>query len=162
MNRIIKFRAWQKNHKKIGRVKSISFNEKSEIEHLCFHNGDNCAPVYSNYWKNHKEWDLDNLELMEFTGLKDKNGKEIYEGDIVKWVNGKHYWEAIISTLKDSKSNTLYAIETFHNCTSDEFDEIYTYERSNSRMGFRNDVEFLSKKIEVIGNIYENPELLEK
>ena len=98
----------------------------------------------------------------QYTCLKDKNGKEIYEGDIVKWVNGKHYWEAIISTLKDSKSNTLYAIETFHNCTSDDFDEIYTYERSNSRMGFRNDVEFLSKKIEVIGNIYENPELLEK
>ena len=137
MNRIIKFRAWQKNHKKIGRVKSISFNEKSEIEHLCFHNGDNCAPVYSNYWKNHKEWDLDNLELMEFTGLKDKNGVEIYEGDILAY------------------ENTL----NFKTVLQNHF-EIKWEDYGNGMVGF---TQFSPRnKFVVCGNIYENPELLNK
>src|SRR5574344_1668233 len=56
----------------------------------------------------------------QFTGLTDKNGVKIFDGDIVQWTFGKHYWEAVISVAEHNKSNTLYAIETYHNCTKDE------------------------------------------
>lgn len=98
--------------------------------------------------------------IMQFTGLHDKNGKEVYEGDYVKWTFGGYYWEAIIQTVPNNKSNTLYAIETYHNCTLNEDETTYTFERSDSRKGSRNDIEYLSTNIEVLGNIYENPELL--
>ena len=74
----------------------------------------------------------DEYTVMQCTGLKDRNGKLIYEGDIVKetltdFINEKHIivveWDAL---------NASYNFENLHNC-----------ER------------------EVIGNIYENPELLE-
>ena len=94
----------------------------------------------------------------QFTELIDKNGNKIFEGDLVRWTNGKHYWEAVISTLPNSKTNTLYAIETYCNLSTyfDEFDEeIYSFERTDERKGIRNELEFLSKNIEIIGNIHE-------
>ena len=89
--------------------------------------------------------------LMQFTGLKDKNGKEIYEGDIVKIYKYKSdYW--------------------------DETELIETEHPQQIKMGFNNqyfprwtlcdlylkDLQFVGSydKLEVIGNIYENPELL--
>lgn len=95
----------------------------------------------------------------QYTGLTDKNGVKVFEGDIVKWTYGDHYWEAIISTIPNNKSNTLYAVETFHNCTIDEEKDIYTYERSVSRHGVRNEIEYLSNNSEVIGNIHDKPVL---
>lgn len=77
-------------------------------------------------------------ELMQYTGLKDKNGKEIYEGDIINYFG---------------KTDAMH----FGVCTTEvRFDE--------HRCGFAPMSWWVSQTnrdvLEVIGNIYENPELL--
>lgn len=82
--------------------------------------------------------DFKNFELSQYTGLKDKNGKEIYEGDIF----------------------------TDDDCSKKRF--IFEYNGLNltvREVGYRIGSLFITDdmiKLEVIGNIYENPELLEE
>ena len=93
------------------------------------------------------EWIVNNdLELMQSTGLKDKYGKEIFEGDII--TNGKD----IVHVIKRH--------ETFGFYTLIDGREIFLgNEMSIEKL--EKDVEEFSKVAEIIGNIYENPELLE-
>lgn len=79
-------------------------------------------------------------ELEQYTGLKAKNGKEIYEGDIVRYTT-EYYGK---------KREHLRVVE-WEEWDSDDFGEPHN-------IGYRN----LSGYEEVIGNIHENPELLEE
>lgn len=104
-------------------------------------------------------WDETGLILMQFTGLKDKNGKEIYESDIVRILYTD--W----SSKSDSDPRTLeqYLIDISHVGQVVFNDNSWEVKKHSIKY---NDFVFSSINhgkygfIEVIGNIYENPELL--
>ncbi len=75
------------------------------------------------------------LELMQFTGLHDKNGKEIWEGDIINQVVKRGVWE---------------------------YHQPVTYQEHLAQFRFGTFATTDLVAIEVIGNIYENPELIKE
>ncbi len=79
--------------------------------------------------------------VMQFTGLKDKNGEEIYEGDIVKW---ELRYPAV-------KGQFAKGIIVFHN-SGFKIDKL--------GFSYQDERYYSIKNSEVIGNIYENPELV--
>lgn len=92
--------------------------------------------------------DADNI-LMQYTGLKDKNGKEIYDGDIVEIEDGKKYAE------KDTTWNYQYkAVVEWKECCFDLDRTISSFKYGG------HDLYFLADKVEVIGNIYEDQSLI--
>ena len=115
MQREIKFRAWDKQEGKMYEWENFGFGRRD---------------LYLNW--NRVIGDPDRFNIMQFTGLKDKNGKEIYEEDILR------IGEGLIR-------------------------EVY-WDEDNSRWGMKDQTTFgpiiFERWAEVIGNIYENPELL--
>lgn len=130
-----KFRAW---HNELGRMMSISdmwFNVDSLGEI-----GLNDA-VMNDYIT----VSPDEIELMQSTGLKDKNGQEIFEGDII--TNGK-------DVMSIKRHDTLGFYIDFKGKIDFIADGADLEE-------FEEDAKEIANIIEIIGNIYENPELLE-
>lgn len=124
MNKL-RFRAWDKSEKKMKRVYSIKFNEQGEAVSI----QDEFADNYETY----VTYDVKYYELLQSTGLFDKNGKEIYEGDIVKnEINEVGY-------IEWSKCR-------FNFC--DSVGHFYLFS-----IGAR-------QPFEILGNIYEHPHLL--
>jgi len=131
MSREIKFRAWLKEDKKMENVKTIDFTDKT-IRCLKKNEFINAYLL--------RRVSFDDVELMQYTGLKDKNSKEIYEKDIVscnKYKNIVVFFENGCFKVRYPKNDTTNII-----CTLDTFLEKY--------------------KCKISGNIYENFELLEE
>ena len=129
--REIKFRAWDK-------VKGVMIYEDSEDNDFLIGLDGNVGSYDDDDGGKiglHEHWYKADVELMQFTGLKDKNGKEIYEGDIVKsnligenrlsWVN---FWDGCFTVEGSGLAALAYKI-----------------------FGW-----------EIIGNIYEHSNLLDK
>lgn len=87
-----------------------------------------------------EQYDFDEVEFMKNTGMKDKNGKYIYEGDIVR-VKGT--WDCIIQYKQSSCAFVLKSID------------------SRWSTGYFSNCDDIEEMLEVIGNIYENKELVE-
>ena len=137
MNRPLKFRAWDKEEKVLYQVEEIFFRDDGTI---CAVNRPDIT------WKDQK---FELVDLMQYTGLKDRNGKEIYEGDILKHsdtfypdVNQPEYFEV------------RYVMAPFGGYVACKEDGP---KRLVARL-FDDD----GYQTEVIGNRWENPELVPK
>lgn len=161
--REIKFRAWQKYHKKMVEVTNISFDDNGEINGVATF-VENQAPQHISYRDDLlgrfflKDERGMVLELMQFTGLKDKKGVEIYEGDIIRFTNSIDEIDNEVGTVtwEQGECNFVAQYKT-SNCVTQEGNgtTITIYLISNET--YQECVEY-----EVIGNVYQNPELLER
>ena len=131
-NREIKFRAWDKIRKRM--IAEPQFDYVVENGKHLIHN-----------MFDERGRQVEEFELMQYTGLKDKNGKEIYEGDILsisEYADGDFI-------IKPHNSKVVFVEGGFR---LNAIDSLFEYE-SLSHIS-------LNKIGCIIGNIYENPELL--
>ncbi|MDJ8959746.1 YopX family protein [Clostridium perfringens] len=131
MGRDIKFKGWDSVNEVMLPVESINFREG----YVSLNEGDNSLTDT-----------LEMIELIQYTGLKDKNGKEVYEGDIIE----SPLWEAepyeivfkdYAFKARDIRKKIMYGSDLFF-----DIDDLLSG--------------CVGETFEVIGNIYENPELL--
>jgi len=119
----IRFRAWDAVEKKMVRVTSLSWEYPSGLEV----NGSNVSlPEH----------------LMQFTGLTDRHGKEIWEGDVVKWecrektYQNRVYWD---------EAYAMFQVKNFYDSGQDSPCDAFSEDC----------------KFEVLGNLYEHPKCLD-
>ena len=119
MSREIKFRAWDKHHNSMEYINDLYWFVENGIH----------------------DFNDDNYIFMQNTGLKDKNGKEIYDSDIVKvtWGSGK----IVFYEVKYCESLGYHFLRDTKNKEDDDIICIYDY-----------------NQMDVIGNVFDNPELL--
>lgn len=82
----IKFRAYHKARKEIYPVLFINFDKKIVTLNVE-------QTMYGEWYRNEP---LDRVQLMQYTGLKDNNGVDIYEGDIVEHLDGEYSFRGVV------------------------------------------------------------------
>lgn len=144
----IKFRVWDKKIKQWIEYGDIFIDEEGEVYLI-----EERTWAYQSYM--HKENITEQVEIMQYTGLKDKNGKEIYEGDLIK------------KKFKDREIGEFYAVgQVVFGHWYAGFTVPYNYHGYNKLERLSNSCDkdgwvVANRDMEVIGNIYENPELTE-
>lgn len=152
MSREIKFRAWNKETNKMS--PSFSFEDLTGYdgdEGIILASEDNDFMRISPY----EIYEEKIIELMQYTGLKDKNGKEIYEGDVVKYHNRKNSYE-LHQIIYEEKAA---AFLLFGANQASRHPVFVKYLGDIAKAGKDYDIRTY-ELCEVIGNIYEDGELL--
>lgn len=158
MKRELKFRAWDNKNKQMGFVEAIEFSVESvgvspldfskeaqerRLEaptELRFSFTATCRGQKGEFVITESKY------LQQYTGLHDKNGKEIFEGDIIK-----HYWaDKYKGTSLDQREVIEKVSGGFINRPVSDKEKRTSYSLVNAD----------NENFEVIGNIYETPELL--
>ena len=124
----LKIKAWLKKEKKMVSIIGIDFN----YEYIRYIEDDNL------FNSDYKVAEFKDIELLQFTGLKDNGGQELYEADVIKFNDG---------------IDDIYGLISYD-------DEDGTY-----RVSYENITEHLSDRegdFEIVGNIFENPDLHEQ
>ena len=157
------FKVYQKYFNRMLPIRSISFDKYGNIEDITVDNRGmngkyNVIPVFSTYRKE-SDFDLEALEILQSTGITDKNGTKIFEGDIIKYQVFSN-WKKKCG-LDDARNIGI----VFYNTDKASF-----YIRMVKKV-FVSDYYYIGENdplsitcalwgLEIIGNIYDNPELL--
>lgn len=131
---ILKFRAWYKRWEEMGRVGEIRFDLDGSVSVVLFKGNylDVSGP-------------REKIIFMQSTGLRDKNGKEIFEGDILKVANNDSSWFEVVKYDHDKAMFISKEVNLKY-----EVPETPLYDLFSPYLF----------KVEVIGNIWENRDLL--
>lgn len=148
---IPRFRAWDKEFKEMVQVDALVFDE--QIIKATYKNG------------NVVKEDLKNYVLMQSTGLTDSAGKEIFEGDILKF--NDEWKEYCQEGYIDGSTSGVNYVEigtestAFIFCKTKYPDSSLFYYANEEHLAFQEIITDTSFEFEIVGNIHTNPELAE-
>lgn len=160
MSREIKFRAWLKEEEKMVNVETIDFSEKS-IQYLEKNEIIDAYLLRTTF--------LEDIELMQYTDCTDSKGKMIFEGDILLSSNENGTFLQLISFGESEKEydSVLKGFKIINGCTLENDDyEINQCKPLTQQLIKKNEIPVIEKENIimdgqwVIGNKYQNPELL--